>query len=73
MGAGLDQANFMGANLSGAQFVPDTLDSKTNISGANLEFACLAGTTFDHVIYDSKTKFPVGFRVEDNGLILKVT
>jgi uncharacterized protein YjbI with pentapeptide repeats len=59
----MTEANWRGVNLSHANLGRDNLGGSTVLNGADLTDASIAGTIFDGVKHDEKTRFPAGFRI----------
>jgi hypothetical protein len=66
--ANLREANLREADLSGANLSNIAL-SGANLRGANLSISCLTGAYIRKAIYNSATKWPVGFDPEKAGAI----
>lgn len=59
-GSKLKDTDFRGADLSGAN-LSSSIDSQTDLSGADFSEAIIKGVVWNGGLYDCKTKFPKGF------------
>ena len=69
-GANLTQVILRGANLAGANLEPDNMAVEASLHHSDLSGANLEKTKLDGVLYDSHTKFPVGFNPTEHGMVL---
>jgi uncharacterized protein YjbI with pentapeptide repeats len=67
-GCNLSGADFSGAHLLRTRFLKDSLDGRTNLSGANLATARIESADFSGAEYDSETRLPKGFYPLKHGM-----
>jgi uncharacterized protein YjbI with pentapeptide repeats len=68
LGAGLREANFDFANLTGAKFLKSNVGGATDLSGSDLSRALsIESADFSGAVYDAKTKWPTNFDAQSKG------
>jgi uncharacterized protein YjbI with pentapeptide repeats len=67
-GADLSEADLSNADLTFADLSCDQMNGATDLTGANLLNACLHDAKLVGAIYDSRTRFPIGFDPSRSGM-----
>ena len=71
LGGSYRDVDFTNADLSGAVFSEDNMGGAVNICGANFSNAKIDHASFESVLYDHSTKFPIGFSTNRKGFKLE--
>lgn len=69
-GAVFDEVDLNGADLTDARLVQDNMGTPCSMRGVDLRFTLLKNVVLSGCIYDSDTRFPVGFDPADQGMLL---